>query len=138
MSGDNEFYLSMIKVVRFWSTRHGPTCTSIWYCPMYCNLFVMSCSRAHLAAFDWLVVMMKIQTGFLNTWHPPPHEENTNKNNEISKSKDFPHPNSVLVEGWFLYLTWVTMLCSMWRTSFAIGRVGTLSSTTCHRSCTRR
>ena len=55
MSGDNEFYLSMIKVVRFWSTRHGPTCTSIWYCPMYCNPFAMCWLEGLLCSRNWLV-----------------------------------------------------------------------------------
>ena len=38
----------MTRVLRSWSMGPGPMCMTNWYCPIYCNPFVMPWSRAHL------------------------------------------------------------------------------------------
>ena len=62
MAEDNGLYMSMARLVRSWSTRPRPRCTTNCYCLIYCNLLVMSSILAHFCD-PWLTYKMNRSNG---------------------------------------------------------------------------
>ena len=58
MAMDNGLYLLMIRVVKSWFTRPGPTCMTNCSCPIYCNPSPMSYSEPTCIVIDWLLPLV--------------------------------------------------------------------------------